>query len=121
LTIKKLFFFYQKLSLFLNNKGNILFFFSGDFADFFDNKEINYSVFFSSVVQLFLWQWPEGVEMEEKEMVKKNQLFIWKNTWDYLEQQEFATEKDVKYVNELVKHLNSSVDKAKHQSLLTIK
>jgi len=59
--------------------------------------------------------------MEEKEMVKKNQLFIWKNTWDYLEQQEFATEKDVKYVNELVKHLNSSVDKAKHQSLLTIK
>jgi len=45
--------------------------------------------------------------MEEEEMVKKNQLFLWKNTWD-LEQQEFATEKDVKYVNELVKHSNSS-------------
>ena len=57
--------------------------------------------------------------MEEKEMVKKNQLFIWKNTWDYLEQQEFATEKDVKYVNE--KHINSSLDKVKHQSLLMIK
>ena len=48
-------------------------------------------------------------------------IISWKDTWDYLEQQEFATEKDVKYVNELVKHLNSSVDKAKHQSLLTIK
>ena len=59
--------------------------------------------------------------MEEEEMVKKNQLFLWKNTWDYLEQQEFATEKDVKYVNGLVKHLNSSLDKVKHQSLLTIK
>ena len=59
--------------------------------------------------------------MEEEEMVKKNQLFLWKDTWDYLEQQEFATEKDVKYVNELVKHLNSSLDKVKHQSLLTIK
>ena len=56
----------------------------------------------------------------EEEMVKKNQLFLWKDTWDYLEQQEFATEKDVKYVNELVKHLNSSLDKVKHQSLLTI-
>ena len=55
----------------------------------------------------------------EEEMVKKNQLFLWKDTWDYLEQQEFATEKNVKYVNELVKHLNSSVDKAKCQSLLT--
>ena len=54
-------------------------------------------------------------------MVKKNQLFLWKDTWDYLEQQEFATEKDVKYVNELLKHLNSSLDKVKHQSLLTIK
>jgi len=51
----------------------------------------------------------------------------WKKKWakksiismeEHLEQQEFATEKDVKYVNELVKHLNSSVDKAKHQSLL---
>ncbi|CAJ0637395.1 12777_t:CDS:1, partial [Entrophospora sp. SA101] len=34
-------------------------------------------------------------------------------------QQEFATEKDVRYVNELIKRLNSSVDKAKRQSLLT--
>ena len=37
----------------------------------------------------------------------------------FLEQQEFATKKDVKYVNELIKRLNSSVDKVKRQSLLT--
>ncbi|CAJ0634503.1 15263_t:CDS:2 [Entrophospora sp. SA101] len=40
-------------------------------------------------------------------------------TKKFLEQQEFATEKDVRYVNELIKRLNSSVDKAKRQSLLT--
>ncbi|CAJ0644692.1 11567_t:CDS:2 [Entrophospora sp. SA101] len=34
-------------------------------------------------------------------------------TKKFLEQQEFATEKDVRYVNELIKRLNSSVDKAK--------
>ena len=38
---------------------------------------------------------------------------------EHLKQQEFATEKDVKYVNE--KHINSSLDKVKHQSLLMIK
>ena len=34
-------------------------------------------------------------------------------------EQEFATEKDVKYVKELIKCLNNIEDKAKHQSLLT--
>ena len=34
-----------------------------------------------------------------------------------LEQQEFATKNDVKYVNKLIKRLNSYVDKEKRQSL----
>src|SRR2546421_9145683 len=38
------------------------------------------------------------------------------NAKKFLEQQEFATENDVKYVNKLIKRLNSYVDKEKDQS-----
>ena len=41
------------------------------------------------------------------------------NAKKFLEQQEFATENDVKYVNKLIKRLNSYVDKEKRQSLLS--
>nr|CAG8637931.1 11996_t:CDS:2 [Entrophospora candida] len=70
---------------------------------------------------------PEDVEMEEEgEMNEKESVIsiergrkALETAKSFLEQQEFATKKDVKYVSELIKHLNSSVDKAKRQSLLT--
>ena len=73
-----------------------------------------------------VWQ-PEDVEMEEEEEMSDKEPIISMEegkkaleiTKKFLEQQEFATEKDVRYVNELIKCLNSSVDKAKRQSLLT--
>ena len=69
----------------------------------------------------------EDVEMEVEEEMSEEESVIsieegrkaFETAKRFLEQQEFATKKDVKYVNELIKRLNSSVDKAKRQSLLT--
>ncbi|CAH1759292.1 7554_t:CDS:2, partial [Entrophospora sp. SA101] len=52
----------------------------------------------------------EGVNVEEGRLLENAKKSL---------EQEFATEKDVKYVKELIKCLNNIEDKAKLQSLLT--
>ncbi|CAJ0633194.1 7309_t:CDS:2 [Entrophospora sp. SA101] len=62
---------------------------------------------------------PTDKNIIEDILISKEGKKVLEITKKFLEQQEFATEKDVRYVNELIKRLNSSVDKAKRQSLLT--
>jgi hypothetical protein len=71
----------------------------------------------------------EGVHVEEEDVSEESEeepvisieegRKVLENAKKFLEQQEFATEKDIKYVKELIKRLNSFENKAKRQSLLT--
>ncbi|CAJ0843322.1 10462_t:CDS:2, partial [Entrophospora sp. SA101] len=66
----------------------------------------------------------EGVHVEEEDVSEESEeesvmsikegRKVLENAKKFLEQQEFATEKDIKYVKELIKRLNSFEDKTKY-------
>ena len=66
------------------------------------------------------------VHIEEDSSEKKEETIFIKigrevleTAKQFLEQREFMTEKDIKYIRDIIRHLDESVEKSKRQTLLT--
>ena len=55
----------------------------------------------------------------EEDSSEEEEDYFYKNRKKFLEQREFTTEEDIKYIRDIIRRLDESVEKSKRQTLLT--